>query len=118
LIAIAWEPWRQTRGRPSVDLSDEVEGRSVSRLYIFLIPAFVAFGPLAALLVNYRRSDQPPTMNLWLHSHQFWPSWVLLVGGAVAFQLFMRAQFLRAARRWREERARSHEILSNAGRRS
>jgi len=118
LIAIAWEPWRQTRNMTAVDLSDEIEGRAVSPFQIFLLPAVFGLAPFVAQLVPHHRSDEPAIVSPWRHPHLFWPLGLVFLGGGVVLQVLMRVYFLRAARRRRKARATLLEAFANAGRRS
>src|SRR4051794_85535 len=77
LGAIAWEPWRQTRGRFSVDLSDEVEGRPVPPFQIFLLPALLGAAPFVAPLIHHASADGPGFVSPWRHPHLFWPIGVI-----------------------------------------
>jgi len=118
LVAMAWEPWRQTRGRSTIDLSNEVEGRPVPPFQIFLLPALLTAAPFVAPLIRHAASEVPGFVSPWRHPHMLWPVGLLPLGGFVAVQLVMRRQFLSAARRRREERARVLEVLAGAERKS
>ena len=111
MLALAWEPWRQTRRQASIDLSDDAVGRAVSPLYIFVLPAAVAIGPFLAQIVRHGH------VNVWRQPHMLLPHALVGLAVLIAFQAYLRGRILAVVRRQREAKAQALATF-NAGRRS
>ncbi len=110
MLALAWEPWRQTRRQMSVDLSDDAVGRAVSPFYIFVLPALAAAGPFFAQIVRH------DGVSVWRQPHLLLPQAAVELAVFVAFQAYLRGRILAAARKHLEAKAQALATLSGARR--